>query len=224
MSHATPYIWYKSTVSHKRMSYVTQTNVTRSIYYEFTVSHAQISHATHTQYKSTVWHIRMSYVTHTNVTRWIYYEFTVSHAQISHATHIYDFRIYVRHGWFVRVIRWIRSIFTVSHAQISHPHIYTIHRVTRTDELGLTYECAQVSMMWVLRVIRTNDLRMNEPRHTYVSHVNAPRSSWYFTNSMCAGVCGSVYECVARLICMCGMAHLYVWHGSFVCVTWLYIW
>ena len=164
---------------------------------------------------------------------WVFSEATKNMCDIT--------RLYMRDEWVLWLI-WMSRVTHINESCHTYEwvmsHIWTSH-VTHMSESCDSYQ-------WVMSQIwEENFTHMNESWHTYqwvtshiwmenVTHMNLSwhTHGWVLSHIRMShvahvnesGVFRQRYCCYCacrKIIHMCDMTHSYVWHDSFICVTWL---
>jgi len=149
-----------------------------------------------------VTHIRMSHVTRKNESCYTQ-EWVMLHARMSHVTHMNESSHAVAHGAELWREEETHTFFVRKHENVSFhtyewvmSHVWMSH-VTHMNGSCQTYE-------WVMSHIRMRHVtRMNESCHTY--------ERWTMLH----------HSQHTSLIWLLDMTNSYVWHDSFIRVTWL---
>ena len=101
-----------------------------------------------------------------------------------------------------------------------HPYEWVMSPIWMSHVTYIAFKGPSVSAQG-LRVPTINFTQvMSRIWMSYVTHTNVmtPRVSRFMTH---AYVWHDSFICVTWLIHMCDMTHAYVWHDSFICVAWL---
>ena len=217
-------------MSHIWMSHVTHMNESCHTY-EWVMSHVWISHVTHMNeschtvqigsqtpsdgYKSrhtyewVMWHVWMSHVTHMNKSQHMRTRVLSQHKASTHAVQTGSTTL---SDWYesCHTYGWIMSHIWMSHVtpmnESCHTYEWVMSHLLMSHVTRMNESCSLISFMCVARLI-------------HIIHMcGTTRDSWLKCACGMSHSCGTAHSHHSHV---CDMTHSYVWHDSFICVTWL---